>query len=156
MSVQTDGMASLPFANDMITLLKKKWKSSGGKVPVFSVRWKKKAVGIGQKSYEEVIIELDSEDPKIFSLISGGTVGAFTYDWLHDISITIDVYTSISENRVLVMVNEIIRILKTNVVTTINNRVYLQILPGTITPLNEEFRNIFRYNIDVDAMRFNP
>jgi len=156
MSIQTDGMAGLPFANDIITLLNSKWTSNGGKRPVFTTKWKIKAVGVGKKSYDEVIVELDTEDPKIFSLISGGTAGAYTYDWLHDVSVTIDVYTSKSEERVLQLVNEIVRILKTNVVVTINNHPYVQILPGNIVSLNEEFRNIFRYNIDVDALRFNP
>ncbi len=154
----TDGMAGLPFANDIITHLKAEWVTgTGGKLPVFTTKWKKKAVGVGQRSYDEVIVELDTEDPKIFSLISGvGADGKFDYDWLHDISVTIDVYTSVSEDRVLQLVDEIVRILKNNVVTLINNRDYIQILPGNITSLNEEFRNIFRYNIDVDALRFNP
>lgn len=151
-------MAGLPFANDIITHLKDNWVvNTGGKLPTFSTKWKKKVVGLGQRLYDEIIVELDTEDPKIFSLISGiGTDDKFNYDWLHDISVTIDVYTSVSETRVLQLVDEIVRILKNNVVTTINNRDYIQILPGNITSLNEEFRNIFRYNIDVDALRFNP
>lgn len=154
----TDGIAGLPFANDIITLLEDNWVTgSGGKIPTFSTKWKKKVVGLGKREYDEVIVEIDTEDPKIFSLISGVDVdGKFNYDWLHDISITLDVYTSVSEKRVLQLVDEIVRIIKNNVVTTINNRDYIQILPGNITSLNEEFRNIFRYNIDVDAMRFNP
>jgi hypothetical protein len=153
----TDGMAGLPFANDIITHLKDEWTSNGGKRPTFSTKWKKKVVGLGQRTFDEVIVELDTEDPRIFSLISGiGADSKFDYDWLHDVSVTIDVYTGTSEERVLEIVDEIIRILKNNVVTTINGRDYIQILPGNITSLNEEFRNIFRYNIDVDAMRFNP
>lgn len=151
-------MAGLPFANDMVKHLHDEWSSStGGKEPTFSTKWKKKVVGHIKKAYDEVIIELDTEDPKIFSLISGiGADSKFNYDWLHDISVTIDVYTSVSEDRCLQIVDEIVRILKNNVVTTINGRDYIQILPGNIISLNEEFRNIFRYNIDVDAMRFNP
>lgn len=150
-------MAGLPFANDIIKHLGDQWQSTGGKKPTFSTKWKKKAVGVGARVYDEVIVELDTEDPRIFSLISGvGADGKFNYDWLHDISVTIDVYTSVSEERVLELVDEIVRILKNNIVTTINNRDYIQILPGNIVSLNEEFRNIFRYNIDVDAMRFNP
>ena len=153
----TDGMAGLPFANDIIDHLKSNWTSSGGKAPVFTTKWKKKAVGVGTRVYDEVIVELDTEDPKIFSMITNiGADGKFNYDWLHDLSITLDIYTSVSEARVLQLVDEIIRILKNNVVTTINGREYLQMLPGNIVSLNEEFRNIFRYNIDVDAMRFNP
>ncbi len=153
----TDGMAGLPFANDIVSHLKNNWTINGGKLPTFTTKWKIKAVGVGKRAYDEVIVELDTEDPKIFSLISGVSAdGTFDYDWLHDISVTIDVYTSVSEDRVLQLVDEIVRILKNNVVTTINNRDYIQILPGNITSLNEEFRNIFRYTIDVDALRFNP
>lgn len=155
---EIDGMAGLPFANDIITLLDDEWVlGTGGKKPTFTTKWKKKVVGLGTRNYDEVIVQLDTEDPRIFSLISGiGSDGKFDYDWLHDISVTIDVYTSKSEDRVLQLVNEIVKILKNNVVTTINFHDYVQILPGNITSLNEEFRNIFRYNIDVDAMRFNP
>ncbi len=151
-------MAGLPFANDIVKLLKDNWiPATGGAIPTFTTKWKKKVVGLGTRLYDEVIVELDTEDPKIFSLISGiGSDDKFDYDWLHDISVTIDVYTSKSEDRVLQLVDEIVKIIKNNVVTTINNRDYIQILPGNIVSLNEEFRNIFRYNIDVDAIRFNP
>jgi len=153
----TDGMAGLPFANDIIAHIRDNWQDTGGKVPVFSTKWKKKAVGVGERKYDEVIVELDTEDPRIFSLITNiGADGKYNYDWLHDISVTLDVYSSVSEDRVLELVDEIIRILKNNVVTSIGVNEYIQILPGNIVSLNEEFRNIFRYNIDVDAMRFNP
>ena len=80
----------------------------------------------------------------------------FTYDWLHDVSISIDVRTSESELRVMQLVNEIMRILKTNVVPTINNRTYIQMLPEGITSLNEEYRNLYRYLISVSAIKLNP
>lgn len=157
MSTRTDGMAGLPFANDIIKHLKDNWTSNGGKQPVFTTQWKIKAVGVGQRKYDEIIVSLDSENPRIFSLISGiGADGKFDYDWLHEISVTLDIYSSVSEARVLQLVDECMRILKNNVVTTIDNREYIQILPSNITSLNEEFRNIFRYNIDIDALRYNP
>ena len=80
----------------------------------------------------------------------------FTYDWLHDVSISIDIRTSESELRVLQLVNEIMRILKTNVVPTINNRTYIQMLPEGVTSLNEEYRNLYRYLISVSAIKLNP
>ena len=133
------------------------WYEANGKAPIFTTKWKEKAVGVGSRVYDEVIVELDTEDPKIFSMITNtGSDGKFNYDWLHDISITLDIYSSVSEARVLQLVDEILKILKNNVVTTINNREYIQILPGNVVSLNEEFRNIFKYNIDIDAMRFNP
>ncbi len=154
----TDGIMGLDFANDMVTLLNSKWIPANTKKPTFSTQWRIKAMGVGTKNYNEVIISIDSENPQIFSLQQGDATDntAFTYDWLHDVSITIDVRTSESETKVLKLVNEITRILKTNVVPTINNRVYIQVLPEGMTSLNEEYRNIFRYLVSVSALRINP
>jgi len=156
-STRTDGMGGLPFANDLVKHLGDNWTCNGGKKPNFTTQWKVKALGVGTKGYDEVIISLDSENPKIFSMISGiGADGKWNYDWLHEISVTIDIYSSVSEARVLQLVDECVRILKNNVVTTINGREYIQMLPSNITSLNEEFRNIYRYTIDVDTLRYNP
>ena len=154
----TDGIAGLDFANDIIDHLKSNWvNGTGGKMPVFTTQWKKKAVGVGQRAYDEIIVSLDTENPQIYSIIAGtGSDGKWNYDWLHDISITLDIYTSVSETRVLQLVDECTRILKNNVVSTNNKREYIQILPTNVVSLNEEFRNIYRYNIDVDAIRLNP
>jgi len=154
----TDGIAGLDFANDIKTLLNSKWISANSKKPIFSTQWNIKAMGVGARIYNEVIISIDSENPQIFSLQQGDATDntKFTYDWLHDISITLDVRTSESEIKVLKLVNEVTRILKTNVVPTINNNVYIQILPEGMTSMNEEYRNIFRYLISVSALRINP
>ena len=154
----TQGIAGLPFANDIVKMLSDEWViGTGGKKPTFSTKWKKKVVGHGTNNYDEVIIELDTESINIYSMISGiGADGKFDYDWLHDISVTADIYSGKSESRVLEIVNEVIRILKNNVVYTVNNHEYVQILPSNTTSLNEEFRNIFRYTVDIEAMRFNP
>lgn len=155
----TDGIAALPFVNDIITLMEDKWiPALGGKKPQFSKQWKIKAVGVGTNTYDEVIISIDSENPQIFSFIKGDATSntTFDYDWLHDVSITIDIRTGQSEDRVLQLVNEVVRIIKNNVVPFINNRQYIQILPEGLTSMNEEYRNIFRYLISVSALRFNP
>jgi len=157
MSTKTDGIGGIKFVNDMIKHLKDEWVTgTGGKIPDITAQWGKKVVGLGTNKYQEIIISLDSEDPKIFSLISSiGVDGKFDYDWLHDISITLDIRTGTSETRVLQLVSEVVKILKNNVVTTIDNTEYVQILPGNVVSLNEEYRNLFRYTVDVDAMRFN-
>ncbi len=154
-----DGFMGLDFANDIVELLNSKWKNgSGGQKPTFSTQWNKKVVGLGSRAYNEVIISIDAENPQIYSLLQGDSTDAtkFTYDWLHDVSISVDIRTSLSENRCLQMVNEIMRIIKTNVVPTINNRTYIQLLPEGVTSLNEEYRNIFRYMISVSGIRLNP
>tara|TARA_R110000744_G_scaffold51412_1_gene110719 strand:- start:5519 stop:5986 length:468 start_codon:yes stop_codon:yes gene_type:complete len=154
----TDGFIGLNFANDIITLLNGKWKSSGGAKPVFQTQWNMKNVGLGSRTYNQVIISIDAENPQIYSLMQGDATDAtkFTYDWLHDVSISIDIRTSESELRVMQLVDEIMKILKNNVVPTINNRTYIQMLPEGITSLNEEYRNLYRYIISVSAIKLNP
>lgn len=152
----TDGIAGIPFVRDMITLINDKWQpKNGGRKPKLTAQWEIKTVGYGNSNYDEVIISLDSENPRIFSLISEIKNGQFSYDWLHDISITLDIRTGQSEARVLQLVDELVRILKKSVVSTINNHEYVQILPGNVVSLIEEYRNMYRYTIDVDAIRYN-
>ena len=148
----TDGFIGLNFANDIITLLNGKWQSSGGAKPSFQTQWNMKNVGLGSRTYNQVIISIDAENPQIYSLMQGDA----TDDWLHDVSISIDIRTSESELRVMQLVDEIMKILKNNVVPTINNRTYIQMLPDGITSLNEEYRNLYRYIISVSAMKLNP
>ena len=150
----TDGIAGLQFMDDIIYQLKLKWKSTGGRKPEFTKKWETKVVGLAKKE-DKVIISLDGENPEIFSLkyTSGGNP---VYDWLHTVSISIDVWSGFSEDRVLQMVNEITRILKTNVVPSLNGTQYVQLLPVGVNPLLEDYRNIYRYMIDVEAIRFNP
>ncbi len=154
----TDGFIGLNFANDIITLLNGKWKASAGAKPLFQTQWNMKNVGLGSRNYNQVIISIDAENPQIYSMMQGDATDAtkFTYDWLHDVSISIDIRTSESELRVMQLVDEIMRILKTNVVPTINNRTYIQMLPEGITSLNEEYRNLYRYLISVSAIKLNP
>lgn len=154
----TDGFMGLDFANDIITLLKDKWIVGNVARPKMTTQWNIKAMGVGTRIYNEIIVSVDSENPQIFSLQQGDATDAtkFIYDWLHDGAITLDVRTSESEIKVRKLVNETMRILKKNVVPTINNRVYIQILPEGITQLNEEYRNIYRYLISISALRINP
>jgi hypothetical protein len=158
MTDNTNGIAGLPFVSDMIKLLKDKWRPGNVKMPDIEASWKIKALGVGSKTFNNVIITLDGEDARIFSLIKNSTSSneEFIYDWLHDISISLDIRTSESEEKVLKLADECIRILKTNVVPVINNHSYIQVLPGNMTPLNESYRNLYRWIIDVSALRFNP
>lgn len=151
------GIAGLEFLDDIIKLISDRWLSgSGGVKPQISKVWNVKAVNVGTNREENIIVGLDGENPNIFSLqYSDGTNKVF--DWLHDIAISIDIRTGLSEQRVLQMVDEVVRILKTSVAAPIiNNRQYVQILPVNVTSMNEEYRNIFRYIVDAEAMRLNP
>jgi len=153
----TNGIGGLDFVNNMIAHLSEKWTDeTGGEQPIFTAQWNKKTVGFVDGNYQEVILSLDSENPNIYSLLQSSEANGFFWDWLHDISITLDVRTGDSEKRVLQMVNEIMRILKTTVILPINDTVYVQVLPGAIVSLNEEYRNMFRYTVDVECLQFSP
>lgn len=154
------GIAGLNFVNDLIQLLGEKWiTGDGGKKPVITAQWGKKVTGFVQSKYREIIISLDSENPQIFSLLQGN-LNTDAYDWLHDVSISLDIRSGQSEADILQMVNETMRILKSNTVPTIiaknGTRTYLQMLPEGVTSLNEEYRNMYRYMISVSCLIFNP
>jgi len=154
------GIAGLNFVNDLIKILNDKWKTgTGGKKPKITAQWGVKTTGHATNMYREIIISLDSENPQIFSLLQGN-LNTDAYDWLHDVSISLDIRSGSSEADILQMVNETVRILKTNTVPTVvtksGTRTYLQVLPEGITSLNEEYRNMFRYMVSVSCLIFNP
>lgn len=155
----TGGMAGLQFVKDIIFLLENSWLSdNGGDKPQVVKVWELKQVGLADNKYSVVIVNIDSENPQIYSMLqgNGGDPLASNYDWLHEVSITLDVRTSISEDRVLEMVNETMRIIKTNIVPTINNNFYVQLLPEGLTSMNEEYRGLYRYIMSVSVLKFNP
>lgn len=149
------GDPGLELANDLITLFKDNWTSTGGIKPTFTTQWNIKEVGRGQKKYTNVIIDADINNPQIFSL-KYDVSGVDTWDFYHYLSANIDMITSESENRINQVSFEIQRILTTNVVPVISTHQYTQLLPGPIIDLNESYRNIFRKTTTVDAERYNP
>jgi len=154
------GIAGLNFVTDITKILNDNWKAGvGGKKPNITAQWGVKATGHATNRYREIIISLDSENPQIFSLLQG-TLNTDAYDWLHDVSISLDIRSGQSEADILQMVNETVRILKSNSVPTVaskdGNRTYLQVLPEGITSLNEEYRNMYRYMVSVSCLIFNP
>ena len=152
-----DGIAGLAFMDDIITLLNDNWLVGvNGKRPTFIKEWKTKQFGLGGNVDGKVIISLDGENPEIFSLKYNNISGNPIYDWLHTVSISMNVWSGKSETRVLELVNGITRILKTNVVPLIGSNQYVQMLPVGINSANEEYKNIYRYVIDVEVMRLNP
>ena len=152
----TDGIAGLDFMDDIIDLFKDKWAGSGGgKLPIFTKEWKTKTVNFGG-SEDKVIISLDGENPAIFSLKYADSDGNPIYDWLHTISISADVWTGRSETRALEMLNGIVHILKNNVTGTLGDNNYVQMLPVGMNPAFGEYKNIYRWVIDIEAMRLNP
>lgn len=150
------GDPGLEFANDLITLFKDNWiPKTGGILPTLTTQWNIKEVGRGQKKYTHIIIDVDTDDPEIFSLQYRNNNVPF-WDFYHYISANIDMITSESENRMKEVSFEVVRILKANVVPVINNHQYTQMLPGPLVDLNDRTRNIFRKIMTVDSTRYNP
>ena len=151
------GIAGLNFINDFASLIRTKWVSnSGGKLPGIVSKWNIKTVGHGESIYDQIILALDGESSEIFSLLQGEPNRGASYDWLHGVDVSIDIRSGESERRVLQLTNEVMRIIKSNVVPTINKRTYLQLLPTGVTSLNEQYRNLYRYSIGVETLIFNP
>ena len=160
MSVLTRGkMAGEKFLDDIIFLLKEQWiPATGGKVPIIRRESQVKAVGVGSSKYNEIIVSLDSENIKEFGMLKGDTTDwrKFERDWYHDISVTIDLRSGVSLVRMEQMVSECIAILKSRTVPIIDNTQYVHLRVTTATSKNEEYRNLFRYLIDVSVGIENP
>ena len=156
MSARNDSMGGYQFVDDIIQFFKDNWlKGNGGKVPNITVQWEIKTTGFANSNYEEIIVSFDSENKNIYSLLQSDN-GRFFWDWLNEISITIDMRTGKSLSRLRQITNEVTRILANNVITPYNGTVYVQTLPSNLTPLNEDYRNLFRNTLDLDTMVFNP
>lgn len=150
------GIAGITFINDIILFIKDKWTPhTGGPLPTFSKAHQINSTGHGNSNYDEVIVQLDNEIINIFSLqYSENSLPK--WDFLHDVSVTLDVRTGKSEERILEMVNEIIRILKSNITSVINNNVYVRLKLEGATSNNQDFRNMFRYILSFSVEKFNP
>lgn len=151
-----NGTAGDQFLNDIIHLLNDQWITGNVKIPIFKKIWEEKALGVSDSKFREVLITLDTETIQIFSLQQTDDDGVPFWDWLHDISVTIDIRTGTSEDDCKNILNEITRILKKNVVPTINNTEYIQMLPNTAISMNEQYRNVYRWTLDCSVLRFNP
>lgn len=151
------GTGGLNFVEDLIKKLKDDWRSgNGGKLPQIEKQWEIKQVGTGTNNYDVIIINIDTENIEAFSLQYIDEDDDPAWDWLHDMSLTLDVRSSISELRVLQIINEITRILKKNVMFNVNNRIYIQLLINGATSMNEEYKNMYKYLVSCDAKILNP
>lgn len=157
MSTQSNGSAGLRFMNDFILLLNTQWRSGVTRKPTISKIWTRKVTGLISNNARDVLITLDDETPQIFSLQTRDD-NVPSWDWLHDVGLTIEVRTGTSVDDALSIVSEITRIIKKNVTLVVgaDNNEYVQMLPGTIVSKNEEFRNLFRYIMEVSVLKYNP
>lgn len=154
----TEGLASLQTIQDLIEFIKDEWipDNTDGRKPEMVVSWKVKEAGHMEGNYRKIIFQIDSENPRIYSLLQKDSNNLNFWDWLHEIELTIDVRTGVSEEACLKMVNELVRILKRNAFGDMGNNYNVQLLPGPVTVAHEDYRNLFRILIDVQILRYNP
>ncbi len=146
------GIAGLDVLNEFEAFFKEKLHG----VTVKKI-WEEKSIGFARSGYDVVFLGLDGEDPQIYSLQHEDAEGNPAWDWLHTVSFYIDIRTGKSEERVLELVDDIMNLLKSNVVPVHKStNMNVQLLPTGVTSLNEDYRNLFRYMIDCEIMVFNP
>ena len=117
--------------------------------------WKEKSVGFGDSSYDQIFIGLDAENVNIYSL-QHSQDGMPRYDWLHNVHFFVTIHTAQSEERVLELANDVMRVAKESVIVPFDRLKYIQLIPTGATSLNDEFRNLFRYELTFKMMVFNP
>lgn len=154
----TEGLSSLQTVKDLLEFIYDKWipDNTDGKKPEMVASWKVKEAGHMEGTYRKIILQIDSENVKIYSLLQRDSQGVNFWDWLHEMSFTFDIRTGISEEACLKMANELVRILKRNAFGSMELNYNVQMLPGTVTIAHEDYRNLFRILVDVDILRYNP
>ena len=147
------GIAGLDVLNEMVTFFKQQLPNN---IRVDKI-WNEKSVGLGSSGYDVIFLGLDQEDPDIFSLQYKDSDGTPSWDWLHTVHFYIDIRTGKSEEHVLELVDNVMKIIKKNVIPTNGSKNRnIQLLPVGVTSLNEDYRNLFRYMLDCQIMVFNP
>lgn len=109
-----------------------------------------KTVGLAKSDYTVIMVGYGDENLIPFSLDTGDGI-----DWLHDLDMTIDIFTSRGQEFAKIALNKVVAVLKKNIQPT-GLTAGIQMLPGDITPLHEEYRNMFRYQMEVHFKTFNP
>lgn len=146
------GTAGIELVDYMVSLLR---ENLGGNIKVSKI-WEEKEVGHGDSDYEVVFVGHIREDPSIFSLQHEGDDGNAAWDWMHKVHLYLDVRTGTSERRAFELVNECMSILKRNVLAPGARLRVLQMIPGGTTNMNEDFRNMYRYQQNLEMLVFNP
>ena len=152
-------MAGIKFLDDILYVLDDQWVNTiGGKKPEFRRELETKQVGTGTNNYDLVMASLDAESVQEFGMLIGDATNweDFDRDWLHEVSVTLDVRTGKSLDRIEQLVNSCVSILKSRTVPIIDNTQYVHLKIEGLTSLNETYTNIYRYLISVVGIRENP
>ena len=141
------GTALYDSVDDIINLINDKWNTGSddaGILPRVVKIWDEKTIGYGNSRQATILVEPKKETIDYFNLY--GT------DFLHEISIKLDVRTYLDDYVHDKIINEVLRIIKDNVRR--DNYVDLRVISSE--PLSHLYRNMFRHMVEVSYRKINP
>jgi hypothetical protein len=140
------GIAVYDVIDDFINMINDNWGSSGdvGITPRLEKIWEEKRVGFVDDRRDIVVIEPVDESIKYF--------GLYGSDFLHSPLIKIDIRSYQDSVRHNDIVNEISRIIKSQIRRTN----YVDVRLVSSKSLNSIYRNLFRHVLEVRYRKLNP
>lgn len=141
------GTATYDTVDDIKSLIESDWNIgsiNAGTMPRVVKIWDEKTVGYGDSRMPIVLVQPKSEDIEYFNLY--GT------DFLHEVTISLDIRTYLNIENHSKAVSEIDRIIKENVRRT--NFVDLRVVSSE--PLSHLYRNMFRHVLEIKYRKMNP
>ena len=145
------GAQATQFMDDLVTIISgaSQWGTDFGVKPRITKRYDRKVTGLAVAKSESILIYVDRESIKPFTI---GVGVSPTKSWYHTLTASIEIQSNVSDTRLDQLLDAVIHILKSNVTYT----GYVQIMPKAIKMLGEEQRGGFAAIIDVEGQKYAP
>ena len=121
---------------DCIVMIKDGW-TAGTQLPTIKALWKEKSTGIMDDRRDIVLVYPRRENVEYF--------GLYGQDFLHTLTLVIDVRSYGEQEKVDQTVEEILRILKVN----IRRAGFVDVLVKNTVSMSDNLRNMFKHQIIV-------
>ena len=140
------GISVYNVIDDFINMINDEWGKGGdaGQTPRLEKVWEEKKVGFVDDRRDIVVVEPVNEDIKYF--------GLYGSDFLHSPLIKVDIRSYQDSVRHNDIVNEISRIIKSQIRRT----GYVDVRVMSSKSLNSLYRNLFRHVLEVRYRELNP
>jgi hypothetical protein len=127
---------------DTKNLLQENWSLST--TPDITFMWEERATGFMDDRRDFILLTPTNEDPQYF--------GLYGQDFLHYITVKIDVHSYQNLEHHEDLVNEIFKIIKANIRRTN----YVDLMATSSYHDNDMFRNMYRHTIIIRYRKLNP
>ena len=128
--------------DELKSLINDSWTLSSQ--PQVSFKWEEKTTGFMDDRRDMILITPTTENPQYFSL--------YGQDFFHEIYLTIEIHTFQNIDHNQDIVNEVFRIIKSN----IRGTDYVDLMLQSSSQNNDLYRNIFNHTITVRYRKLNP